>query len=69
MLDGVGEFSRRRPAQMQTKTLDQTAGSGCSQEDSHGKADEPALTTGEGEIMMILPMTSLGCWQKITVAC
>jgi hypothetical protein len=49
---------------MQTKTLDQRAASGCSQEYSHGKADEATLNAGEGEIMMILAMTSLGHWQK-----
>jgi hypothetical protein len=55
--------------QMQTKTLDQTAASGYPQEDSHGKTDEPALTAGEGEIMMILAMTSLGRGQKMPVSC
>jgi hypothetical protein len=51
-------------AQTHTKTLYQTAASGYSQEDSHGKSDEPALTADEGEIMMILAMTSLGRWQR-----
>jgi hypothetical protein len=67
LLDCVGKLNAL--PQTQTKTLDQMAASGCSQEDSDGKADEPALTAGEGENMMILAMTSLGHWKKVTIAC